>query len=125
MKKNLGMIILIAILMIITSFLAYVVVSKQNAPKQTFNLRKGDVIEFDEYNIEATILNVASTLCEDKDTCISPGEIEVSVKINYEGKISNYTLKSVSNPKERIVKSNYYISVKYEDKKIILDINEK
>ncbi|MBE6148341.1 MAG: hypothetical protein E7167_02465 [Firmicutes bacterium] len=125
MKKNLGIIILVFLLVVITAFLAYIIVSKQHTPKQVFNIKKGDVIEFAEYNINATILNVASTLCDNKDTCVSPGEIEVSVKIDYEGNISNYKLQSVNNPEQRIKKSNYYLTLSYEEDKILLDIIEK
>lgn len=125
MKKNIGFIVLIILMMGIASFLAYIVVSKQDVSKQKFNLVKGDVIEFKEYDIKATILNVASTLCDKKDTCISPGEIEVSVKVEYNDAVSYYTLKTVNNPEERIKKSNYYINLKYEDKKLELNIREK
>lgn len=125
MKKNLSLIILIGLLVVITAFLAYIVVSKQHAPKQVFNLQKGDVIEFEEYDITATILNVASTLCDNKDTCISPGEVEVSVKIDYNGNITNYTMQTVSNPEERIKKSNYYLTLSYKEEKLELNIIEK
>jgi len=125
MKKNLGLIILIALMCGIAAFLAYVVVSKQNVSKTEFNLSKGEVIEFKEYDIKATVLNVASTLCDKKDTCISPGEVEVSVKVEYNDNVSYYTLKTVNNPEERIKKSNYYINLKYEDKKLSLNVREK
>lgn len=125
MKKNIGLILLIAVLAIIAGFLAYVVVSKQHVNKQSFNIAKGDVIDFEEYEITATILNVASTLCENKDTCISPGEIEVSIRIEYNDNITNYTLKTVSNPQERIKKSNYYLNLSYEDNKLDLVVTEK
>lgn len=125
MKKNIGLIILIVLLVGITAFLSYIIVSKQNQATQTFNLQEGDVVNFDEYGIKATILNVASTLCDNKDTCISEGEIEVSVKIDYEGNVSSYTLKTVKNPSSRIEKSNYYISLKYEEEKLILEVTEK
>lgn len=125
MKKNIGLIILIAILVVITAFLSYIVVSKQHSPKPVFNLQKGDVIKFDEYDITATILNVASTLCDNKDTCVSPGEVEVSVRIDYNNEITNYTLQTVSNPRERIEKSNYYLSISYDNKEITLNIKEK
>ena len=109
MKKNLGLIILIGLMVVITVFLSYIVVSKQNINKKNeFNISKGEVIKFDKYDIEVTVLNVASTLCENKDTCISPGEIEVSLKVDYNDNIINYTLKTTSNPVERIKKSNYY-----------------
>ena len=125
MKKNIGMILLIILLIVITAFLSYIVVSKQNLSKETFNLQKGAVIKFEEYDITATILNIASTLCDNKDTCISPGEVEVSVKIEYNGNVTNYTLKTVNNSEERIKKSNYYLNLKYEDKTLSLDITEK
>lgn len=126
MKKNIGLIILISLMVVITAFLSYIVVSKQNVnDKNKFNLVKGDVIEFKEYDITATVLNVASTLCENKDTCISAGEVEVSVRINYNGNDTNYVLKTVSNPEQRIKKSNYYINITYEDKNLKLNVREK
>lgn len=125
MKKNIGMIILIILLVIITAFISYIVVSKQHVTTRTFNLKRGDVLTFEEYDIKATILNVASTLCSNKDTCISEGEIEVSLSIDYNDNVSNYVLKTVNNPHERIEKSNYYLNLKYEEEKLILEVTEK
>lgn len=126
MKKNLGLIILIAILVLITAFLAYTVISKQDINKnKKFNIVEGQVIKFDQDNITARILNIASTLCDNKDTCIDPGEIEVSIQIDYNDSITNYTLKSNTKSQERIKKSNYYINLKYENERLELFITEK
>ncbi|MBQ6841559.1 MAG: hypothetical protein IJO63_05570 [Bacilli bacterium] len=125
MKKKLGMIILIVLLVIITVFLAFVVISKQNDTKPEFNIKKGDVIKFEEDDIEITVLNVASTLCDNKDTCISEGEVEVSIRVDYDGNISSYALKSVNNPEERIKNSNYFVNLKHEEGKLEINIREK
>ena len=125
MKNKLSMIILIVLLVGITAFLAFIVISKQNVSKVEFNIKKGDVIKFEEDDIEITVLNVASTLCKNKDTCISEGEIEVSIKVNYNDNISYYALKTISNPEERIINSNYFVNLKYQDEKLEIDIREK
>ncbi|MBE6155956.1 MAG: hypothetical protein E7164_04285 [Firmicutes bacterium] len=125
MKKNLGLIILITVLALISVFLVFIVISKHNISGQTFNLKEGDVVNFDEYGITATILNIGSTLCDNKDTCISKGEVEVSIKVEYNENITNYTLQTVSNPEERIKKSNYYITLTYDNEKLALNVTEK
>lgn len=125
MKKNIGLIILIMFMAIIACFLAYVIVSKQNISQQEFNIKKGDVIMFENFDVKATILNVASTLCKNKATCIKEGEVEVSVQIDYADNISNYTLKSKTNSEERIKLSNYYLSLEYKDNELTLEVIEK
>ena len=126
MKKNIGFIILIVLMCGITAFLAFIVVSKQGINNNNkFNYKEGQVLKFEDGEIKAKILNIASTLCDNKDTCISPGEIELSVQIEYKENITNYTLKTVSNSTERIKKSNYYLNLTYEDKKLNLDVTEK
>jgi hypothetical protein len=90
-----------------------------------FNIKEGEIIEFEEQDVKATVLNIASTLCEKKDTCISPGEVEMSVRVEYNNNITNYTLKTVNNPEVRIKNSNYFIKLSYVDKKLELTIREK
>ena len=125
MKKNIGLIILIIVMCIIAMFLAYIVVSKQHIHRDTFNLKTGDVLKFDEYNTNVTILNVANTLCTNKDKCIDKGEVEVSVKVEYNNETSNYVLKSTTKPKELIKNSNNYIKLIYENDKLEIIVKDK
>ena len=124
MKKdiNIGLIILIIILFIISIFLTYIVISKQNINKNSFNLKVGDVINFDEYETKITILNIASTIC---DNCIVSGEIEVSVQVEYNDEITNYTLKSKTKNIVKIKNSNNYLILNYDDNKINIDIKNR
>ena len=124
MKKdiNIGLIILIIILLIISIFLTYIVISKQNINKNSFNLKVGDVLNFDEYETKITILNIASTIC---DNCIVSGEIEVSVQVEYNDEITYYTLKSKTKNIAKIKNSNNYLILNYDDNKINIDIKNR
>ena len=124
MKKdiNIGLIILIIILFIISIFLTYIVISKQNINKNSFNLKVGDVINFDEYETKITILNIASTIC---DNCIVSGEIEVSVQVECNDEITYYTLKSKTKNIVKIKNSNNYLILNYDDNKINIDIKNR
>jgi len=124
MKEKIGIILLILVLVIIGVFLGFIVISKQNLPKENFNIKKGDIINFDEKDVTLTVLNVASTICNKKE-CFSEGEIEVSLKVLYNNETTYYTLKNISNKNARIENSNYYIVLKYLDEKIILDVVDK
>ena len=124
MKKgiNTGFIILIIILFIITAFLAYIVISKQNVKKSNFNIKVGDILTFEDYDTKITILNIASTLCEN---CLVSGEIEVSLKVEYNEEITNYTLKSETKKLVKIKNSNNYIILNYDNNKILIDIKDR
>ena len=125
MKKNLGLIILIVILVIIGALITFTIISKQEIGNKKFNIKNGDVLEFEEYETKVTVLHVASTICQDKKKCIDDGEIEVSLKVEFNDETTNYTLKSKNHPQERIKNSNNYIILTYNDEKIIIDIKNK
>lgn len=125
MKKNIGLIILIIILVIISILITFTIISKQKVSNKKFNIKNGDVLEFKEYETKVTVLHVASTICQDKKKCIDDGEIEVSLKVEFNDETTNYTLKSKNHPQERIKNSNNYIILTYNDEKIIIDIKNK
>lgn len=125
MKKNLGLIILIVILLIIGFLITFIVISKQKIGRTEFNIKSGDVLEFADYETKVTILHIADTLCKDKKKCFDDGEVEVSLKVDFNGETSNYTLKSKHNTQERIKNSNNYIILSYKDNQIIVDIKNK
>ena len=125
MKKGLSYVILVIVLIIMAVFLAYIVISKQNISKQEFNIKAGDVLNFAEYDTQITILNVASTLCQDKNKCYDEGEVEVSLRAEYALEKSSYTLKSKTNPIQRIQNSNNYIILNFENNKIEISIKDR
>lgn len=125
MKKNIGLIILIFIMCIITAFLAYVVISKQHMKKESFNIKEGQVIKYDKYDIEVKVLNIASVECNDKKKCKNPIDVEVSLMVTSNKENSNYTLKTNDKYYSQIKNSNYYIILNYEDDKINIEIKDK
>lgn len=125
MKKNIGFIILSIVLLIIFGFIVFIIVSKQNINKQTFNIKVGDVLTFDDYDTEVTVMHIASTLCKSNEKCFDEGEIELSLKVAFDDEVSNYTLKTKSNPKVRIKNSNNYLMINYKDDKISIDVKNK
>ena len=72
-----------------------------------------------------TVLHVASTLCDGKKDCYDEGEVEVSLKVEFNDEKTNYTLKSKTHPQERIKNSNNYIILSYKDKEINIEIKNK
>ena len=124
MKQNIGKLILIFVLAIITALISYIIVSKQHLEKETFNIKVGDVLEFNTYDTKVKVLNIASTLCNNKD-CFDPGEVELSLRVDYNGEISNYVLKTTSNPSQRIKNSNNYIVISLDNKDIKISIKDK
>lgn len=123
MKINLSKVLLIIVFLLIFSLIIFIIFSKQNLPKESFNIKKGDILNFDD-NIKIEVLNISSTICK-KDNCDLDGEIEVSLKVNNNNEISNYTLKSKTNNKERIINSNYYILLNYDNEEITIDVKDK
>lgn len=125
MKKGLGFIFLVILLIVIGSFIIYIIASKQDLQKDKFNIKSGDVLTFDEYDTKVTVLHIASTLCKNKEKCFEEGEIEVSLKVEFNDEITNYTLKSKSHPQERIKNSNNYVLLSYKDQQIVIEIKNK
>ena len=125
MKKNIGLILLIIVMALISILIVFTIVSKQKMSNKKFNIKNGDVLEFKEYETKVTVLHVASTLCNDKENCIEDGEIEASLRVDFNNETTNYTLKSKSNPQERIKNSNNYLILSYKDEKIIIEVKNK
>ena len=126
MKKNIGLIILIVILAIISLFITFIIVSNRDIHKQSFNITQGDVLKFDDYDTKVTVMHVASTLCrKNKGECFDEGEVEVSLKVKFNDEETNYTLKSKSHPQERIKNSNNYLLLSYKEDKIIIEVKNK
>ena len=125
MRKNIGLVFLIIILIVIGALITYIVISKHNMHSKEFNIKNGEVLEFKEYETKVTVLHIASTLCSNKEKCIDDGEVEVSLKVDFNNETTNYTLKSKSHCQERIKNSNNYLIFSYKDGKIIIDVKNK
>lgn len=123
MKKNITKILLIIICVIILALIIFIVVDKHSTNNTEYNIKKGDILKFED-NIQIKVLKVSSTIKDNNKYNLS-GEIEVSLKVNNDGEISNYTLSSITNNKERIINSNYYITLDYSDNKIEIDVKDK
>lgn len=122
--KKIGYIILAIVLLSITALIGYIIITKQNINTDEFNIKRGDVLNFEKYDTKVKVLNVASTLCKE-EKCSLPGEVEVSVEVTYDDTISSYTLKSTSHNNERIKNSNNYIFFYYKDDKLSIEIKDK
>lgn len=125
MKKNIGLIMLIVIMIVIGALITFTIISKQKMNNKKFNIKNGEILEFAEYETKVTVLHVASTLCGDKKKCIDEGEIEVSLRVDFNGELTNYTLKSKNHPQERIKNSNNYVILSYKDEKITIEVKNK
>ena len=124
MKKNLSYVILGVIFIIVSITLINIVINKRPIKKE-YNVKVGDVLDYEEYDTKVTILNIADILCQNKDKCSNEKEIEVSVKIEYFDKSSNYILRSKSNPILKIENSNNYVTLNYENNKIDIKIKDR
>ena len=123
MKKSVSYIILAIIIFVILISLVYIVVDKRPV-KREYNLKVGDVLNFDDYDTKVTILNIASIICQNKDKCSNDKEVEVSVRVECFDTSSSYVLRSKSNPIVKIKNSNNYVILNYESDKIEIKIQD-
>ena len=119
MEKNKSGILLVIIVILMGVLLACAILgNRDNISDKTFNYKKGDVINIEDFEI--TILNISPLKCLRNEKCSE--EVEVSIKIKNGDIYTFYTLQSFHKPEENISDSNYKIILNYNDNKISFEI---
>ena len=127
MKRKLPYIILGLCLLMITSLIVFIIVTKQDVRKNKsgFNYEIGETLKFPDFETEVEILNIASNICPENETCFYESEVEMSVKVTYNNEQTFYTLKTYKNPLIRIENSNNYLYITNIDEKLELVIKDR
>lgn len=124
MKKNIGMIVLGIVIVGILGLIIYTIFIKDKAEEKKYNIVEGQVIDFKDYDLDVTVLNIAEINCLKGDKKCKE-QIEVLLSVNYNDQKTYYNLKSIDENKSLIKNSNYYIILDYKDDNISIDIKDK
>ena len=119
MKKNISGRLLLIVVIVTGILIGIVIIENKNKTNEvTYNYKKGDVINIEDFEI--TILNISPLKCLRNEKCSE--EVEVSIKIKNGDIYTFYTLQSFHKPEENISDSNYKIILNYNDNKISFEI---